>query len=132
MNRQDITTREHIDTFIRAFYTRVLKDETIGFIFTDVVPINWNTHIPLIVDFWESILLDNPVYRKNAMEVHYAINKKIPLTAAHFDSWLQLFEAVLDEYHEGPVTELAKKRARSIAALMLMKMQDNPDKKHIL
>jgi hypothetical protein len=31
------------------------------FIITEVVAIHWEHHIPLIVDFWGSILLYNPV-----------------------------------------------------------------------
>jgi hemoglobin len=76
----------------------------------------------VIVDFWESILLDNPVYKKNAMEVHYDLNKKVPLQKAHFDSWLQLFTSTVDELFEGKVAKEAKIRAGSIAGVMLFKM----------
>jgi len=69
--KKDIETRADIEALIISFYEKVKQDATIGFIFTDVVKIDWAHHIPVIVDFWESILLDNPVYKKNAMEVHY-------------------------------------------------------------
>jgi hemoglobin len=72
--KKDITSRADIEQLVTTFYEQVKKDDTIGFIFTDVAKINWDHHIPLIVDFWESILLDNPVYTKNAMEVHYVLN----------------------------------------------------------
>ena len=62
--KPDITNRTDIEKLIILFYEKVKKDTVIGFIFTDVVPINWEHHIPLIVDFWETILLDNPVYKK--------------------------------------------------------------------
>ena len=86
---------------------------------------NWDHHIPLIVDFWESILLDNPVYKNNAMAVHYEINKKYPLEQKHFDAWLHLFTTIIDKMYAGPVTELAKKRAQGISALMLFKMSNS-------
>ena len=78
---------------------------------------DWEHHIPLITDFWETILLDNPVYKKNAMEVHYHINKKFPLQKKHFDAWLHIFNTTIDQMYAGPVTELAKKRAAGIAAI---------------
>ena len=78
----DIGSRADIEKFIGNFYEAVKLDKTIGYIFTEVVEMNWEKHIPLIVDFWETILLDNPVYKKNAMEVHYDLNKKIPLYRA--------------------------------------------------
>ncbi|RYY66615.1 MAG: group III truncated hemoglobin [Chitinophagaceae bacterium] len=119
---RDIETREDIDLFIRHFYERVKTDPTIGIIFTEVVKMDWDHHIPVIVDFWETILLDNPVYKRNAMAVHYDINTKYPLKQQHFDAWLHLFNTVLDGLFQGPITELAKKRAAGIGALMLFKM----------
>ena len=120
--KPDITSRADIEKFIIEFYKKVKADPTIGFIFTDVVNMDWDTHIPVIVDFWETILLDNPVYRRNAMEVHYDLNKKIPLTKEHFDSWLLLFTNSVDEFFEGKTASLAKTRAKSIADVMLLKM----------
>lgn len=125
MNRQDIKTRDDIEKLLRSFYEKVILDETIGIIFTKIVPMNWEHHIPLITDFWETILLDNPVYKKNAMEVHYSLNKVFPLHEKHFTAWLYLFNTTIDSMYEGKVTELAKKRASSIAALMQHKMNIN-------
>lgn len=122
--KKDIETRADIDLFIKAFYEMVKTDATIGIIFTKIVQMDWEHHIPLIVDFWESILLDNPVYKNNAMAVHYSLNKKYPLEQKHFDAWLHLFTTILDEMYSGPVVELAKKRARGIASLMLFKMNN--------
>lgn len=122
--KADITSRADIEKFIVNFYENVKADETIGFIFTDVVQMNWEQHIPVIIDFWETILLDNPVYKNNAMEVHYDLNKKIPLQKEHFKSWLQLFNTAVDDLFEGKIAELAKTRAKSIADVMLFKMEN--------
>ena len=120
----DIGSRADIEKFIGNFYEAVKLDKTIGYIFTEVVEMNWEKHIPLIVDFWETILLDNPVYKKNAMEVHYDLNKKIPLQKEHFTSWLQLFTAAVDNLFIGKIADLAKTRAKSIAGIMLFKMEN--------
>ncbi|CAN5540747.1 group III truncated hemoglobin [soil metagenome] len=120
--KADITSRADIQTLIEKFYDKVKPDPVIGFIFTKVVDMHWEMHIPVIVDFWETILLDNPVYNKNAMEVHYTLNKKIPLQKIHFETWLSHFNATVDELFAGPVAELAKTRAKSIGAVMEHKM----------
>ena len=120
--KKDIETREDIEQLIVAFYEKVKLDNTIGFIFNDVVEMDWPHHIPVIVDFWETILLDNPVYKKNAMEVHYDLNKKIPLQKEHFESWMLLFAFTVDELFEGKIAASAKVRAQSIASVMLFKM----------
>ena len=120
--KKDIESRADIEQLIVAFYEKVKLDSTIGFIFNDVVEMDWPHHIPVIVDFWETILLDNPVYKKNAMEVHYDLNKKVPLKKEHFESWMHLFTSTVDELFEGKVAVLAKVRAQSIASVMLFKM----------
>jgi hemoglobin len=120
--KTDITSRKDIEMFIRQFYEKVKGDKTIGFIFTDVVEMDWPHHIPIIVDFWETVLLDNPIYKKNAMEVHYSLNKKVRLTKEHFERWLLLFANTIDELHEGKIATLAKVRAKGIADVMLLKM----------
>lgn len=120
--KADITSRADIENFVVAFYDKVKQDATIGFIFNDVVQKNWEHHIAVIVDFWETILLDNPVYKTNAMEVHYILNKKQPLSKIHFDAWLYLFTSTIDEMYEGSIVLLAKKRAKGIADMMLYKM----------
>ncbi len=120
--KKDISSRGDIEDFIRSFYQEVTVDNTIGMIFTEVVHMDWDHHIPLITDFWETILLDNPVYKKNAMEVHYTLNEKFPLQPQHFSAWLSIFNTIIDKMYAGPVTELAKKRAAGIASLMSFKM----------
>ena len=122
--KSDISSRADIEKMVFQFYELVKADNTISFIFTDVVQMNWEKHIPVIVDFWETILLDNPVYTKNAMGVHYDLNKKIPLQKEHFKSWVHLFITTVDDLFEGKIAALAKTRAKSIAAVMLFKMEN--------
>lgn len=130
--KQDISSRNDIELFLKKFYEKVKKDDTIGIIFTEIIPMNWDHHIPLITDFWETILFDNPVYKNNAMGVHYALNRIFPLKKEHFDSWLMIFNDTLDEMYEGEKVLLAKKRAKSIALLMEIKMNESPNSKSVL
>jgi hemoglobin len=120
--KPDIAIIADIEILIDAFYTKVKADKTISFIFNDVMKVNWEHRIPVIVDFWETLLLDHPVYNKNAMAIHYDINKKVPLQKQHFDQWLYLFTTTVDELFEGKIAELAKTRAKSIGSIMMLKM----------
>ncbi len=63
--KKDIANREDIDLLVKTFYTKLLNDNTINYIFTDVVKINVETHLPVIADFWESILLNRNIYNNN-------------------------------------------------------------------
>ena len=122
--KKDISNRQDIEQLIIGFYEKVKPDATIGFIFTEIVTINWEHHIPVIVDFWEGVLLDNPVYQKNTMEAHYHLNERMPLKKAHFETWLNLFTSTVDELFGGKIADLAKSRAKSIATVMQFKMDN--------
>ncbi|HEY6504463.1 MAG TPA: group III truncated hemoglobin, partial [Chitinophagaceae bacterium] len=77
-------------------------------------------------DFWETILLDTAKYTRNAMGVHFEVNRKVKLEEKHFNRWIELFTATVDELFRGNIAEMAKKRARSVADVMLIKMnQEN-------
>ena len=119
----DIQSRMDIELLMAAFYEKVKEDDTIGYIFNDIAKINWKHHIPIICDFWETLLLDATTYSKNAMAVHYTLNKKVPLEEKHFQRWLQLFSETVDELFTGDIATMAKKKAKSIASLMQFKMK---------
>jgi hemoglobin len=122
----DIQSRSDIELLMITFYEKVKKDDTIGFIFNDIARVNWEHHIPIICDFWETLLLDAASYKKNAMEVHYILNRKVAFEEKHFQCWLKLFFETVDELFTGPIAATAKKKAKSIADLMLFKMgQEN-------
>ncbi len=119
----DIQSREDIELLMTSFYEKVKKDDTIGFLFNDIARINWEHHIPIICDFWETLLLNATSYKKNAMEVHYVLNRKVPFQEKHFEQWLNLFFETVDQLFSGKIANMAKTRAKSIAALMQFKMK---------
>ncbi len=123
----DIQSREHIELLINSFYIKVRKDDTIGFIFNDIAKVNWEQHLPIMYDFWETLLLDATSYRKNAMEVHYTLNRRVHLVEIHFHRWLQLFSETVDELFSGKIASMAKTKAKSIASLMQFKMKQEND-----
>lgn len=120
--KNDINTRSDIEFLMKAFYNKLLADEKINYIFTDVAKINIDEHLPVISDFWESVLLNKHVYHNNAMKIHLNLNNKTPLTKEHFTVWLAHFSATVDELFEGENALLAKQRAISVSTLMQIKM----------
>lgn len=120
--KKDIETREELETFLWAFYEKAFADELIGRFFIEVVPLDLNTHIPVIAAFWESVAFNKPNYRKNVMEVHRHIHQLSQIKKEHLDRWVKIFTGTLDENFEGSKTELMKQRARSIATLMDIKL----------
>ena len=119
---KDIQTRSDLETLMDAFYKRLLADDSISYIFTDVAKIDLKEHLPHIVDFWEQIILNSGSYRKNVLQVHLDLNEKTPLNSVHFHTWLSHLTAVIDQSFAGENAEMIKTRAMSIATVMQIKM----------
>ncbi len=120
--KTDIRNRADITDIITSFYADVRRDSLLGHVFDDVAKVNWDTHTPIIIDFWESVVLGTIAYTRNAMTPHFVLHEKEPLTKAHFDRWLELFNTTIDKRYRGPRADLMKTRASGVAALMQHKL----------
>ena len=128
--KKDIANRSDIEQFIKSFYDKVLKDETIGFIFTDIAKVNWEKHLPIMYDFWENVIFFTGKYSGDPMNVHTNLNNLIELKPIHFKEWTLLFNQTIDELFSGENAERAKQRAMSIATIMQVKLfEQNAHKK---
>jgi len=119
--KTDITTRTDIELIIKKFYDKLLVDDLVGFLFTEVVHLNLEQHLPKLVDFWEDQLLGTNNYSGNPMKIHMNLHLKEPLKKEHFDRWLSHFNRTIDTHFSGPKAHLAKERALSIATVMQIK-----------
>ena len=119
----DIRDRDDILVLVRTFYETAFRDPLIGRIFTDVARMDLDHHLPIMGDFWESVLFQAGGYHRNALALHSAVNAKHPLTAEHFDRWLLLWNATVDDLHEGPVADAAKQQAERIGLSMQRRLQ---------
>jgi hemoglobin len=118
----DISNRRDIVDLLENFYRKAFADPLIGHFFTEVVPLNLETHIPQIADFWESVIFGARGYRKNVMEIHQHINALSAIKKEHLDRWVVLFSQTVDQSFEGPNATLIKQRARSVATMMEIKI----------
>lgn len=126
--KHDLTNRQDIDTLMNAFYARAIDDEVLGYIFTDVARLDLEHHLPIIGDFWETMLFRSGDYARhgrNPLQVHAELNEKTPLLREHFDRWLEIFNAVVDEHFAGENADFIKMRAGMIAVRMLGFVQNS-------
>jgi hemoglobin len=126
MGAGDIETREDVERLVRAFYGRALGDPIIGFIFTDVAHLDLEAHVPQITSFWETILLGAQSYSGGAFRPHAELNAKVTLRRGHFDRWLALWRATVDELFAGPRAEQAKAHATRVADAFHRRLQGLP------
>lgn len=117
--KRDIESRADIDLLMREFYARAMRDEVIGYIFTDIAKLDLDHHLPIIGDFWESMLFGTGVYQKhgrNPLMVHRDLDEKSPLKAEHFSRWLEIFDECVDRLFTGERADYSKMRAKAIAS----------------
>jgi hemoglobin len=126
----DITNRDHIEHLVNAFYEKVRHNNILGPIFNEVANVDWDHHLPKMYDFWSSILLNDHSYSGHPMPKHVALSKLTSMTKVEFLEWLRLFYDTVDELFEGEIAELAKFRGRTIAGIMLHKIEDSNHIQH--
>jgi hemoglobin len=126
--KNDIENKQDIQLLVDSFYEKVKADPVIGFIFNDVVRVNWEKHLPVMYSFWENTLFYTGHYNGNPMEMHIRLNSLVPLGANHFKQWTGLFMQTVDELFNGEIAELAKQRAVSISTVMQIKILQQPTK----
>ena len=98
------------------FYERVELDELLAPYFAVV---DMTAHMPVIVDFWSTMVFHTGRYSGNAFRPHLAMPG---LTAAHFARWLATMEATVDAHAAGPAASHMKMLAHRVAFNMQMRL----------
>ena len=119
MPEKEITSRAEIEILVTQFYGKVRKDTLIGPIFNDMAKVNWDEHIPKLINFWSDILLGEETYYGRPFPPHLRFN----LEVSHFERWLKLFIETVDENFKGMKAEEAKSRAMNIARNFLTNIE---------
>ena len=119
---RDIQTKEDIAEIVASFYGDLMKDELLSDFFTRVVRLDLEVHLPVITNFWASVLLHDMSYRGNVMVKHIELHAKKPIEDQHFDRWLNTWIKHVERAHKGPIADEAIKRARLMTDLMKHKV----------
>ena len=115
--QQEKISRESIRTFVMMFYSKLIKDETVGPFFIaklgdDMESEEWQTHLEVIVVFWTSLAFGTPKYKGALFLPHTHLGN---LQRETFEQWLKLFGETLDEVYIPSIATIFKNRARLIA-----------------
>lgn len=118
----DIQTQDDLHLIVDEFYKKLLSDQSISYIFTDVVKIHLEEHLPILVTFWSQAILGTGGYTNNLTQIHLDINEKEYLSPELFKIWLNHFNTTIDENFKGDNSEKMKTQALSIATIMQIKI----------
>lgn len=113
--KKDIEQREDIEILVDSFYSKVKSDPLLAPVFSHL---DWPRHLPIMYDFWSSMLLGDQSYRGNPLKMHLPL----AIDQSHFSQWVFLFKETVDENFDGDKAEEVKMRAQSIAGVFQVKM----------
>lgn len=116
---KQIQNRKDIQLLVDSFYDKVNHDPLLSPVFNEKAAVNWEKHLPIMYDFWSTMLLGDKSYRGNPFMKHIPL----PINKVHFERWMQLFLETVDQHFTGEVAEEAKARARSIAGVFQFKLE---------
>lgn len=109
---------EDIRRLVDAFYGKVRIDGLIGPIFIGAIGDDWPAHLDKMVRFWQTVLLEEHTYYGSPFPPH----ARMPLEGRHFETWLRLWNATVDELFDGAKAAEAKWRAGKMAEMFLSKI----------
>lgn len=111
----EIKTKAEIVTLVDRFYEKVKHDLLLAPVFAHV---DWPKHLPIMYNFWSSMLLGDQSYQGNPFQKHIGLS----IQAEHFDRWITLFIETVDQNFVGEKAEEVKQRAQSIAGVFQHKL----------
>lgn len=119
---RDISNRDDLLQLMEAFYSKMMKDEQIGYIFTDVAQLDLSKHLPLLADFWNNALFHTGGYKNNVVKIHQDLSSKETLTPNHFNRWQMLLAETIDEHFKGEIANKLKLRANQVGMTIQAKL----------
>ena len=120
---KDIQNQKDLYLLVDEFYKKLLSDDSISYIFTDVVKIKIEEHLPILVTFWSQAILGTGGYTHNLTQIHLDVNAKEYLSPELFKIWLNHFNATVNENFKGDKAEQIKTQALNLAIIMQIKIK---------
>tara|TARA_R110002167_G_scaffold304409_2_gene508691 strand:+ start:794 stop:1159 length:366 start_codon:yes stop_codon:yes gene_type:complete len=118
-------TAYQIEIFVGNFYDKVSRDNLLGPIFNEVAEVNWDEHIPKLIQFWCSVLLKAGEYHGNAYQKHVDLTKQVSIEALHFERWLSIFQTQAKLDFDKESAEIVISKALNIADSLRFGMLKN-------
>jgi len=122
MELHDIRNEMDIRLLVDQFYVHARVDPLLAPVFNHWIGDDWSKHLPIMYSFWNNVLFHQGGYKGNPMLVHQHIHQQNPLSAQHFERWLQLWTTTARQHFKGPQLENMIQRAESIAQIMQQKL----------
>jgi hemoglobin len=118
-NKREIESISEVRLMVDLFYEKIRKDNLLKDIFNQIMQDKWPEHLEKMYRFWQTLLLEENTYNGNPFGPH----ARLPVDKEHFDRWLTLFVATVDENFSGEKAFEAKWRAEKMAIIFQTKIE---------
>lgn len=124
--KKDLENRSDINKLVLNFYTKVRKNDEIGYFFNKSVQ-DWDAHLEKLTDFWESNLFFTGSFLGNPAIAHVKVDKEhnYSISQYHFGIWLNLWFQTIDELFEGEHAQRLKTNARKMSTHLFLRIYQN-------
>ena len=116
----DITSEADVKLLVDTFYAKVNHDALLDPVFNGFAHVDWPQHLPKMYAFWSGLLLGTARYQGRPFPKHVPL----PIDATHFQRWVVLFQATVNELFAGPVADEARLRGQAIAQVFEVRLQE--------
>ena len=121
--QDDLKERADIKKLVVSFYSKVRKNEEIGYFFNNTIH-DWDEHLEKLTDFWESNLFFTGSFQGNPAVAHVQVDREHnnSITEYHFGIWLNLWFQTIDELFQGEMAERLKHNARKMSTHLFLRI----------
>jgi hemoglobin len=123
----DISDRADLVKLVDAFYAKVRGDQHLGHIFDGVAKVHWESHLPKLYDFWDTVLFRAGNFRGNLIGAHSRLASLTDMGRPLFDRCLQLFRETVRQRYAGERADHIVRCAEDMANVIHSKVHAIPD-----
>ena len=125
---KDIENQQDLYFMVAEFYKNLLADTKIAYIFTDLVKIKIEEHLPILVTFWSQMIFGTGGYTNNLTDIHLKVDQMEHLTPELFEIWISHFNETLDENFNGKNADEIKHQAQNLSIILQIKIKAQQQK----
>lgn len=118
MEKHDILTLQDVQLLVNTFYGKVRDDDMLASIFNERIQDRWPQHLEKMYRFWQTVLLEEHTYYGAPFPPH----ANLPVSQAHFERWLTLFNETVNELFAGEKAAEAQWRGQKMAQMFQIKI----------
>lgn len=122
-SRPDLANRDDIVRLVNRFYERIREDEKLGPVFNHIAAIDWDTHLPKMYDFWDTVMFRSGTYQGNPISAHARLAPLTDMGWDKFEHWLSLFRDTVDELFDGDKAGHIVRCAEDMANVLYSKIK---------